>query len=354
MNLKIFLFTVLFLSGTVPGINAQIINGYVKSKARTATNRAVYDADKEVDTQINKGVDNEFNKLKKKKPGKDNQPTDSLAKANENADAGTSDSKSRSSSKKSSNDDAMSKSFMGKMGINMERPANMKDSYEYTGNLKMDVETWNDEGQSQGVVDYTTQYSDKTTGVAMEFQDKEKGYSTMIYDYDNGLMIILGDDGKDKSGFATPLGAYPSDSVSTSADTQVTAAETAKVENYNSGFKKTGKSKTIAGYKCEEYYFEDEEVMASYWITTELPAKLWTKMYTTYAFTSLYTGSTNGFVMESDQLHKASKERSHMIVTEVNQNQPASISTVGYNIMTMSTAPASHDASDKERKGGEK
>jgi hypothetical protein len=235
---------------------------------------------------------------------------------------------------------------MGKMGINMERPANMKDTYNYTGNIKMDVETWNDDGESQGVVDYTTQYSDNNNGIAMEFTDKEKGNSVMIFDYDNLLMIILGDNGTDKSGFATPLAGYQADTVTAPANS--TANET---ENAYSAFKKTGKTKTIAGYKCEEYFFEDEEDIVSQWIATEFPSELWTKMGTTSIFSSVYTGGTNGFVMESDHQLKASKERTHMIVKEVNEKQPGKISTVGYTIMTMSTPPPSKEkeGTDKEK-----
>jgi hypothetical protein len=346
MNIKSLLFTLIFLSGSAMGINAQI-EGYLKSKARVAVGRVGQNADKEVDKKINQAVDKEFEKQKNKKK---DQVADSLSKDDGNAEAGSSDSKSKGSSK-SSGDDAMSKAIMGKMGINMERPANMKDSYEYTGNIKMDLETWNEDGESQGVVDYTSQYSDKNAGFALEFNDKEKGYSTMIYDYDNELMIILSDNGKDKSGFATPLSDYHSDSVSTSASTQVTPAEQKNAENYTSGFKKTGKSKTIAGYKCEEYYFENEEGMINNWMTTDLPAELWAKMYTSSAFNTLYTGQVSGFVMESDQKHKASKDRTHMIVKEVNPKKSASISTTGYSIMTMKVPPAS---STDKKKGAEK
>lgn len=334
------------MSGSVLGINAQVIDGYIKSKAKTAKNRAIYDADKEVDSQINKGVDNEFNKLKGKILKKDEKPSESQAGAVENPDDAEPESKSQSSSK-SSNDDAMSKALMGKMGINMERPANMKDSYDYTGNILMDLENWNDEGQSQGVIAYTTQYSDKNNGFAMVFKDKEKGNSTMIFDYDNRLMIILGDDGKDKNGFVSPLGSYKSDSISNSEVPQDNSNVQQNIENNYSGFKKTGNSKNIAGYKCEEYNYEDEEDKISYWVTTELPAELWTKMSTTNVFTSLNNGMTNGFVMESDQQHKNSKERTHMIVKEVNRNQSTNISTVGYNIMTMNTSTSSPKATDK-------
>ena len=57
MDKKIFLFSLLFLSGSFLGVNAQIVDSYLKSKARVATSRIGQNADKEVDSQINKGGD---------------------------------------------------------------------------------------------------------------------------------------------------------------------------------------------------------------------------------------------------------------------------------------------------------
>jgi hypothetical protein len=354
MKSKLFLLTVLFLSGSVLGVNAQILEGYAKSKVGVAKNRAVYDADKEVDSQINKGVDKQFNKLKDKILEKDEKPAEGTTGETKPAEPEAAP-KSSGSSGSSASDDAMSRAIMGKMGINMTRPANMKDVYEYSGNIVMDVENWDQDGESEGKVAYTTQYSDKNNGIAMVFKDEEKGLSTMIFDYDNMLMLVLADNGSsDRSGFATPLNSYYSDSASTTSNSEVSKAEAENAANYNSAFKKTGKSKTIAGYKCEEYFFEDEQDKVSYWLTTDLPTDLWSKMYTSNAFTSLYTGRTNGFVMESDHQYKASKERSYMIVKEVNPKQSSKISTVGYTIMTMNApAPAPEDTK-KEGKEGKK
>jgi len=161
-------------------------------------------------------------------------------------------------------------------------------------------------------------------------------------------MIILSDNGSDKSGMATPLGGGQTESASKPANEEVSAEKTEEAENYISSFKKTGKSKTIAGFSCDEYYYEDDEDIMSYWLTTELPADLWTKMGSSNAFAAVYTGRTNGFVMESDHRYKASKERSHMIVKEVNRNQPDRINTIGYNIMTMNVSAPPAKASEKE------
>lgn len=352
MKSKLFLLSTLFLLGSILGLNAQILEGYAKSKVRTAQNRAVYDADKEVDSQINKGVDKQFNKLKDKILEKDEKPAEETAPATNQAATPSEENSSKSSgSSNSASSDAMSKALMGKMGINMTRPANMKDVYEYSGNILMDVENWDENGESEGKIAYTAHYSDKNVGIAMVFKDEEKGLSTMVFDYDNLLMIILTDNGSsDRNGIATPLNAYYSDSASYQTD----ANNTAEVQDYSMGFKKTGKSKTIAGYKCDEYYFEDEQDKVSYWMTNDLPKDLWSKMYTSNAFTSLYTGRTNGFVMESDHQFKASKERSFMTVKEVNPKQSTRISTVGYTIMTMSMPPPAPAESKKDGKAADK
>lgn len=329
-------------------MNAQILEGYAKSKAHTAKNRAVYDADKEVDSQINSAVDKQFNKLKSKVLDKDGKEVETQSSEPAAAD----DSEQSSGSSKSSNsssDDAMAKAMMGKLGINMTRPANMKDIYEYTGNILMDMQAWDEDGKTDGVVAYNTRYSDKDNGFAMEFKDQNKGNSTMIFDYDNKLMLILSNDGSDKTGIATPLNDIKSAGETAGDASDTKAADEAKVQDYYSNFKKTGKTKTIAGYKCDEYYYEDEEDMVSYWMTNDLSADLWGKMYSSNIFNSLYTGRTNGFVMESDYQKKGSKERSHMIVKEVNPKQSGKISTVGYNVMTMNISAPSEEPKEKEK-----
>lgn len=348
MKFKSILVCLSFLFGSFLAVNAQI-EGYIKSKAKTATNRAASNTDKEVDSQINKAVDKEFNKLKGKVLDKDEEPSESNEGTVKESESPAEETESKSTSK-SSSDDAMSRAIMGKMGINMERPANMKDIYEYTGNIKMDIESWDEDGESEGVVNYTTQYTDKNHGIAMEFDDKEKGKSYMVFDYDNQLMLILADNGTDKSGFASPLSGYQSDSIAASGS-QDTDTNTEDLDNYYSSFKKTGKTKTIAGYKCDEYFYEDEEDIISHWLATDLPADLWSKVGSTSVFSSVYMGKTNGFVMESDHQLKATKERTFMTVKEVNQSQPGKISTVGYTIITMSTPPA---PKEKEEKGKDK
>lgn len=332
MKAKIIFLGVLFFLGTVNFTNAQIGN-YMKSKAATATRRAGQQSDKEVDKEINKAVDkgvtDVFNKLR----GDENQQPATNQSETETTKQPTQSSENHSSKSRSGSgsNDAMSRALMGKLGISMERPANIKDRYDYNGNMLMSLQSWDSEGNTDGEVLYTTHYTSDNKGFAMDFKSNEKGDSKIIFDYENNLMIILGDDGKDRTGMVMAYGSY-----SAGKDTTVQGTDD-QIKDYNeyySTFKKTGSSKNIAGYRCDEYAYEDNERKDSYWLTTELSADLWANIFNANAITSVYAGRPNGFIMEWNNERKDSKEKSQMIVKEVSKNQSSSVSTVGYTFMS--------------------
>ena len=325
--------------------NAQVGN-FVRSKTGVATNRAVQQTNKEVDKKITNAVDEEISKIFNKKKGDKDQPAENETQpaAVEQSSAPSDDSSDGSSSGGGSNkaaNDAMSRAIMGRMGISMARPANVKDRYDYTGNLLMVIQSWDEEGDTEGEVLYTTHYTSDNKGVAMDFKSNDKGDSKIIFDNVNNIMIILGDDGKDKSGFV--MGVAPADTSAASARANTGGnnnANAASNSDYYSKFKKTGRSKTIAGYSCEEYEYEDTESKASYWMTQDMPADLWAKMFSANMIASVYAGRPNGFIMESTNEQKNSKSKSTMLVKEVNKNQAASISTMGYQFISYGGNPA--------------
>jgi hypothetical protein len=335
MKLKIVILSFFFVFSIVDFSNAQI-GGFLKSKAASATGRAVQQSDKEVDKKINNAVDTAVYNIFNKKGGDKGQPatnqSDPATKEQSPEPTKTPSSNARSGS---GSNDVMSRGIMGKMGISMERPANVKDKYDYTGNLVMTVQTWNENGDTDGEVLYTTHYTKDNKGYAMDFTSKDKGDSKMIFDNDNQIMIILGDNGKDKSGIVMAMAVNDSLAAAEKKNTTETN-NTAAVGNtdYYTNFKKTGRTKVISGYSCEEFVFEDTENKASYWITNDLPAELWSKMFNANTIASVYAGRPNGFIMEWNNEKKNTKEKSQMVVKEVNKNKSASISTIGYNFIS--------------------
>ncbi len=293
----------------------QPVGRFLEKKMKQATNRAAHKADEEVTDEMNKQVDKSVEKV-----------FDEMF--SEDEDTETSETEEKESGKKSRSD-AMSMAMMKSMGVDMA-PANVAESYDYTGNILMAVQSWDQNGESEGEVNYTTHYSDNYSGFAMEFfQDNTS--SAMIFDTKNGAMIILSDDGNEKTGIVT---TYAVDSLSENDYEDLEEEEIEDYSIYNENLKKTGRSKKIAGYKCDEYRYEDEDEEGTVWMTTEISPDLWSRMLTSNVLAASHAGYYGGFVMEMDQTDKSSKERTYLLVKEVNENKASSISTKGYQLMS--------------------
>ncbi len=327
--------------------NGQNVGNYLKRKANMAGNHATNRADQNVNNKINgevdKKVDNAFNKLW----GDDKKKTD-----DENQDQSSGDSSSNSSSSPSQNvsnasNKAASNAMMKAMGISANVKVN--DSYDYTGNLITTVQSWDGDGSTEGEVLYTTYVNKDNTGFAMEFSQPEKGKTIMIFDYKEGRMIIMGTEGNDKTGMVMQWQGMTDSLDSKDFSQPPTDAEIEDFSKYNEHLVKTGNSKRIAGYKCDEYTYDDEESHATLWMTDELPPELWANMFSTNTYTAASMGFYGGFVMQMDSKEKNSGERTTMLVNEVNLNQSKSISTKGYQFMSLGSGAMNQKSSPQNQ-----
>ena len=204
----------------------------------------------------------------------------------------------------------------------------------------MDIQNWDEDGKAEDPTVYTTYFNESESSFAMEFNETGKGRSLIIFDDANKIMIILSDDGKEKSGIVTPLSDNSASEIP-EENPEVNTKETSKdTENdsewHNPNYKKTGRTKMVAGYSCDEYLYEDTESEMSMWITKDMPTDLYEKMFSLSAFATLnYAGYGEGFTMEWETKNKNSKERSLMTVKEVDKNKQTSIKTSGYQIFNL-------------------
>lgn len=86
---------------------------------------------------------------------------------------------------------------------------------------------------------------------------------------------------------------------------------------------KTGRTKTIAGYLCEEYRVEDEEGEGVVWLSRKLPVSM-SYFYTGRAKSSTLPFSNDemqGFPMEWDYTSRSDGSRAHMEVKRVEKKQ---------------------------------
>lgn len=165
--------------------------------------------------------------------------------------------------------------------------------------------------------------NDMTFGTEYTMEDNKgrKNMTRGIIDYKNKSMIMLMDE--NKMAMSIPF------------DIQKTIESTVNDPNLkNTPPKKTGKTKTILGYVCDEWVTESEEYQSNVWISREMPIKA-SNFYElmqqqTYKNNKILMPSgMSGMPLEIDGLNKKSKETYQMICVDINKSKVV-ISTAGY------------------------
>lgn len=149
-------------------------------------------------------------------------------------------------------------------GINVNVPT--EDSYHFTGKAVMEMTGTDEKGKAIDPVWMTTYLSESADYSGMEFsaadqkQQKEGLEKTiMIFDMKNKASVILLENEGEKSSM----------SLGFDADIEERILDTDTLDLDDIKFEKTGNTKTIADHLCEEYKAENEEGMASYWVSRE-------------------------------------------------------------------------------------
>ena len=104
--------------------------------------------------------------------------------------------------------------------------------------------------------------------------------------------------------------------------------------------KKTGNSKKILGYDCEEFTSENEDTRFTFWVTQELDIYQKNMFYNVSkslggsSFASI-PKEAKGLMMEMQFENKNKDERGKMVVKEI-RKESKSIDTEGYQFMNLS------------------
>ena len=156
----------------------------------------------------------------------------------------------------------------------------------------------------------------------MDFQGQQIN-SKAIYNSKEGHMLMLIDQAGMKMGMSMKLDPAQYAEDNDMGDIQV---------------KKTGRSKEIMGYQCDEYEITSESAFIVVWITPELDLpEFYNALGATDPGNNQFQDIPEGFMMEMKMWPKGkdSKESMELEVTEINLNQPHEISSTGYQIMEM-------------------
>lgn len=304
-------------------VEGQSLGGYLKKKVEKSTKKRV---DKEVDKAVDKAVNKSIDKMLNATSDEVEAATDSINNAKADSPEGNDGGEQRASEERL---DAAMGNLMKSMGVGVDVPH--KDVYTFNSYMNMHVEITNASGQKEDPMTYNTYFSDNGTDYGMEYKNEEGASKNMfVYDTDNNCTLILMDNDGQKTGIATGMSPEQMQQYEDQAKEYVEDKE--MPEQYN--LKKTGRTRTISGFKCTEYKAEDVESTVSLWVTNDLNKKINPNVYKNQMFGGRFwlAGKTEGVVIQYDNQSKTNKEHTIMTVKEVDFNKNHSISTVGYNL----------------------
>lgn len=251
------------------------------------------------------------------------------------------DSSAREENQQNASGDASSKGNSGpKRGLfGGKIDMKYKDDYSFTGRIYMQMETYDKKEVNKS--DYYTYYNsgELNAGIEVKLIDEKDPNKTVptvfLFDHDNGCLMILIQDTDSKTGI---ISAIPSDSVIAAQ------AKAHKTESAQPVITKTGNSRTIAGYKCDEYKVTDPEKdgYSLVWMTKDIDLKADKRYWGKAGMPSYYNypGFEGSVMLAVASFDKDQNPEMKMETREINNNFSHSISTAGYTFMKVNFGQA--------------
>ena len=155
----------------------------------------------------------------------------------------------------------------------------------------------------------------------METDEKDLERTVMIFDNSMKATVMLMEDKKgQKSRMAYSMDWSAMMDASMSADSMQQVVEELNIT-------KTGNSKEIMGFTCDEYLTESEEFVASYWVSRDPIngyASYWSKNNFMFSqqmknkYPDYYNKIPDGDVLEISYSEKGGKETTQMRIVDIN------------------------------------
>jgi len=287
----------------------------VKQKAKDKIENRL---DEKVDNEIDKGLDKVENSI------------DSLGNTKSGAD--------EEISREAAMQNRMNSMLKG-MGMSGD-PVPIENNYSFNKLVQMHIEMYDSEENKTSNGDFITHLSRDNGSMAYEVISKDYGdndQGLFIIDSKNKAMILLNNKGDEKTGVVYGLGTFFEDIENIESDDQHSGEDIYDVEFQHPDIKKTGKTKSIAGYKCQQYLYNTDDVDSEFWITDELKTSDRDFFSTLFKTSAMTYGMGYGYVMESTSKDKATGNTSKMQVTKVDNNASSTFNLSNYQITNLGT-----------------
>jgi hypothetical protein len=214
------------------------------------------------------------------------------------------------------------------------------DEYKFTGRIYMQMETYDKKDVMKS--DYYTYYNSNTLNAGIEMlpvdtKQGDKNVPTIfLYDNDNKCFMMLLENSGSKTGMISTL---PSDSAMAAQAKNQKGANPEKAT-----ITKTGNSRVIAGYKCDEYKIvdPDKDGYSNVWMTKDVKMKADKKYWGKSGMPTYYNypGFEGSMMLAMESFDKNNKTTMKMETKEINDKYSHSISTVGITFMKMNFGQA--------------
>jgi hypothetical protein len=214
------------------------------------------------------------------------------------------------------------------------------DEYKFTGRIYMQMETYDKKDVTKS--DYYTYFNSNTlnAGIEVKVEDAKEGDKTsptvFLFDNDNKCFMMLLESGDSRTGIISTL---PSDSA------LVAQANTQKgTTTEQPTITKTGNTRVIAGYKCDEYKITEagKDDYSNVWMTKDVKLKADKKYWGKAGMPTYYNypGFEGAMMLAMESFDKNNKPEMKMETKEINESFSHSISTTGFTFMKMNFGQA--------------
>ena len=317
--------------------NAQLINrlgnAAKKSAKKTATRKAEEKVEEETEKATEKAIDKLFNKMDK-----------TISEKSKKTESGETDSETGDDSTAESND----QDFDDEGKLNTAPPPDIESSYHFTQKIVYKMSS-TDKKEGTSTIEYILWFPDNEKYMAtqmgeitVEEDGQEKTGESMqmftIMDNSNLAMITIMEEQKMAQ-------IIPMESVTEAANEKV-EENTVEGDYDQPNVKKTGRTKKIIGYSCEEYVSSSAEGDATFWLTDEVD------MSNSSSFNSFWNGfgedandfelpdGTHGFMMEMHFKTKSSDSEQGEATIEVTEikKEKKEVLMSNYQVLNMGNA----------------
>ncbi|PIF06432.1 MAG: hypothetical protein CSA36_01725 [Draconibacterium sp.] len=256
--------------------------------------------------------------------------------ADKQSDRGSAVSRDDKPDNKRKNDSESMAGILKGLGLGGE-PVSYENHYRFNAAIQMHIESFNRNGKKESSGEFITHLSNNSKSMAYEFisGDMEKpDAGTIIIDVSNGATIMLGNEKGEKMAIVYGMKSL-FEEVGKELDEELDLSETPETYLADPNIRKTGKTKNIAGYSCDEYEYDDEDTHSTLWITKSL------KMNTSDFFSTVFKiniyshGMGWGYMMQATTVDKQTGSKTTMEVTKVDKNSNKSFNLGDYQVTNL-------------------